>query len=359
MKQCSHRRQLSLGNWSCRLLVVSSITLQPSAAGLLAADEIKTQHVSEAGPDYHIQGEYVGSLEVDGVPEMIGLHVVARGDGTFEAWGYHGGLPGAGWDGSKKIRLEGQTEGKRTILRPEGDSAGSSHLIIRNGRARVRNDDDKVIGRLERVIRKSPTLGAKPPEHAVVIFDGTSTDALRVWDKEEKPGMTPEGFLQLLPGSDGIETREAFGACKLHIEFRLPFEPKGRGQGRGNSGCYLQGRYEVQILDSFGLEGEQHECGGVYSTKVNPRVNMCFPPLSWQTYDIEFSPAVFDGEGEKKSHATLTVHHNGVEVYRDLQVRSAFTTAAKRKTETNGPHGHYLQDHGHELWYRNIWLIKR
>ena len=335
-------------------------SLSPSAR-LLAEQgtpEIKTQHVDEAGPDFHVQGEYIGSLKVAADAELFGLQVIARGEGKFDARGYRGGLPGAGWDGSEKWVYQGKTDGKRTIL--DGDNTGDyPQIVLRNGRARIRNAANKVVGRLERVTRKSSTLGAKAPEGAVILFDG-KTDAL-THHKGDKPlNVTPEGFLQLLGGSSGIRTRETFGACKLHIEFRLPFEPKLKGQNRGNSGCYLQGRYEVQILDSFGLEGKENECGGVYSSGRDPKVNMCFPPLSWQTYDIEFTPASFDGDGKKTAGARLTVLHNGVEVYRDLDLaHREYTTAAINKVESDGPKGHYLQDHSHELWYRNMWAVKR
>ena len=139
----------------------------------------------------------------------------------------------------------------------------------------------------------------------------------------------------------------------MHLEFRTPYKPTARGQGRGNSGFYAQGRYEVQILDSFGLEGADNECGGVYSVG-SPKVNMCFPPLSWQTYDVDFKAARYDAEGKKTKDAIMTVRHNGVVIHQDLVADHSTTASPLKEGPEPGPIN--LQDHGNPVRFRNIWV---
>ena len=151
----------------------------------------------------------------------------------------------------------------------------------------------------------------------------------------------------------GVTSKEKFPSCELHVEFMLSFMPNARGQGRSNSGCYLQGRYEVQMLDSFGLAGENNECGGIYSIK-KPSVNMCYPPLSWQTYDIEYHAAKFDSAGKKTDDAWMTVKHNGVTIHDKVKLPHGTTAAPVAEGPEPGPL--HLQDHGNPVRYRNIWI---
>ena len=146
--------------------------------------------------------------------------------------------------------------------------------------------------------------------------------------------------------------KETFGDHVLHLEFRLPYKPKARGQGRGNSGLYLQGRFEVQMLDSFGLEGKHNECGGVYSIRP-PDVNMCLPPMAWQTYDVEFTAARFE-DGKKTASARMTVRHNGVVIHKDAELPRHTTAAPVKDGPGAGPV--YLQSHGNPVRYRNVWV---
>jgi 3-keto-disaccharide hydrolase len=294
---------------------------------------------AKAGPDFEVQGEYVGEIE-EGGKKKAGAQVIALGDGKFEAVLYKGGLPGNGWkDGDDKTKIQGETkEGVTTFVK------GGKNAKLKDGALTLYNSGGTVVGTLKKTVRKSPTLGAKPPEGATVLFDGKSADKF-------KGGRVVMGDLLAV----GCETAEKFGDHTLHIEFRTPFMPKARGQGRGNSGVYPQGRYEVQVLDSFGLEGENNECGGIYQI-AKPAVNMCYPPLSWQTYDIDFTAAKYDADGKKTKNARITVKHNGVVIHDDLELPKG---TPGKDAEGPGPGALFLQDHGNPVHFRNIWVVKK
>ncbi len=305
------------------ILALSSITF--------AADNKSTfTNPAEAGPDFAAQGEYVG--------ENVAAQVIALGDGKFHVIGFENGLPGTP-DSEKKKEADGQREGDKVVFEKDGAKAE-----IANNQLVVTNPNGKVLT-LSKTERKSPTLGAKPPEGAIVLFDGKNVDA---WKGGK---LDADGNLQA-----GTVSKQEFGDCTLHVEFRTPFMPAARGQARGNSGVYLQNRHEVQVLDSFGLKGENNECGGIYS-KHKPRVNMCFPPLSWQTYDIDYTAARYDAEGKKSSNAKLTVKHNGVLVHENAEVDSATTAAGQKDGPGAGPI--QLQNHGNPVVYRNIWIVEK
>src|SRR5262249_20261821 len=195
---------------------------------------------------------------------------------------------------------------------------------------------------LTRVVRKSKSLGEQPPTGAVILFNGK----LDEWPN----GKIVDGNLL---GSD-IDSKSQFGDHTLHVEFRLSFMPFASGQGRSNSGVYPQHRYEVQVLDSFGLKGENNECGGIYS-QHKPLVNMCYPPLQWQTYDIQFTAARFK-DGKKVANARMTVHHNGVMIHDNVEIKGP-TGGGRPEDEKPGPL--HLQGHGGQVQYRNIWVVEK
>ncbi|MBN2451656.1 MAG: DUF1080 domain-containing protein [Lentisphaeria bacterium] len=160
--------------------------------------------------------------------------------------------------------------------------------------------------------------------------------------------------MEIAPKGGSLVSREIFQDHRLHLEFRTPFMPAARGQGRGNSGVYLQGRYEVQILDSFGLEGLDNECGGIYRV-ARPRVNMCAPPTQWQTYDIDFRAPRFDADGRKTEPARITCRHNGVVIHQDLAIPGPTGGGSGDNLDQPGPL--LLQDHGNPVQFRNIWVL--
>jgi hypothetical protein len=303
--------------------------------GVRAADGDGALTPAAAGPDFAIQGEYVGTVG----DEKCGAQVIALGEGAFQAVFLPGGLPGAGWDGKTRIRVGGKTEGEKTLFRRRGRTWTGT---LQNGQFEGKTEKGVAFS-LKPVRRESPTLGAKPPQDAVVLFDGKNADA---WVNGQ---VTPEGWLQ-----QGVQTKEGFQNFTLHIEFMTSFMPLARGQGRSNSGVFLDGRYEVQVLDSFGLDGLNNECGSIYSIKA-PDVNMCLPPLSWQTYDIDYTAPTFDADGKKLKDAVVTVKHNGVVVHDKVEIPK--TTAGGQEGPTAGPI--QFMNHGNPLRARNIWLVKK
>lgn len=294
--------------WAATL--VAAVIVGPSA---LAADPVyDSPEAAKADPDFAVQGEYAG--------KDLGVQVIALGDGEFRIVSYRGGLPSAGYNGKDKQTIEGDRE---------------EALDIVDG--------------MKRVDRQSPTIGAKPPRGAVVLFDGSEKSLDEHW----KPGakMTDDGLL--MQGCTSIDTFQDFS---IHVEFRIPFMPKARGQARGNSGLYYQGRYETQMLDSFGLEGKDNETGGIYEIR-GPDINACLPPLVWQTYDADFTAARFDPDGKKISNARLTVKLNGILVHQDVEIPRKTRAAPLNESAEAGPI--YLQNHGNPVRYRNIWVLPR
>ncbi|GIW94140.1 MAG: hypothetical protein KatS3mg110_2181 [Pirellulaceae bacterium] len=311
------------------------------AAGMLTAAGPTYDDPSKVDEDFSFQGEYEGVLPLEEGEVKFGVQVIALGKGQFELVAYRGGLPGTGWNGEEPQRFKGQRENDAVVVNGELGKG-----VIKDGVLKAMTLEGRVVAELKKIERRSPTLGQKPPAGAIVLFDGTDT-------KHWKNGrMTPDGLL--MQGTTSIPT---FGNHKLHLEFRLPYQPEDRGQARGNSGVYLQGRYEVQMLDSFGLKGEHNECGGLYSVKA-PDVNMCLPPLSWQTYDIEFYAAKYDEDGKLVANPRITVYHNGVKIHDNVELpgERSTTAAPVKPGPERGPV--YLQDHGNPVRYRNIWVVE-
>ena len=336
----SHRTELKMKTlkWSLAILSVGL------AFPLRAAEEKPIDTFLEpepAGADFNVQGEYVGNVtSADKAKHKFGAQVVALGSGKFRAVFLADGLPGDGWDGKMRTEIDGQTEGEQTVFAGNGQSYGAT---ISGGQLKGKTDKDESFD-LKKVLRKSPALGAKPPRGAVVLFDGSNAEAWLNGHLDDR---------KLLQA--GTKTQKNYDDFTLHVEFRTPFKPTGRGQGRGNSGVYLQDRYEIQILDSFGLKGLNNECGGIYS-QVAPLVNMCYPPLSWQTYDIDFQAARFDADGKKTRNAWVSVKHNGVLIHDQREIKGP-TGGGNPEGPGGGPI--QLQGHGNPVFFKNIWVMEK
>ncbi len=316
------------------LVVVSTLR------GVHAEDlrRLAYQDPVEAGIDFLIQGEYTGTIvEPYGGPQYVGLQIVARGGGEFEALFFPGGLPGAGADTERSVSLAGALDGEAAYL--EGEGRG----IVADGfQATLYDSAGNELGQLEKTQRVSPTLGAPPPPGAIVLFDGQSTENLN------NARVTEEGLLEMGP-TTAMPVEDFY----LHVEFRLPFMPYARGQGRGNSGIYIQRRYEVQILDSFGMEPLFDGSGSLYRQQAAD-VNGALPPLSWQTFDIWFRTPRWDDEDNKVENARITVLMNGIPIHVDREVIDK--TGAGRP-EGREPLPILFQDHRCPVRFQNLWIV--
>ena len=284
---------------------------------------------AETGPDFAAQGEYRSTTPA------LGAQIIARGGGKFQVSLLAGGLPGDGWDGSDRELYEAAWKGDAIPLK-------GSQLRIEAGKLRGSHPEWGAM-ELGRVERESPTLDAAPPAGAKVLFAGKESSAF--------DGIIDERGLL----AAGATSRETFGSFQLHVEFQTPFMPTSSGQSRGNSGIYIQERYELQVLDSFGEIGADNECGGIYSFRA-PLLNMAFPPLRWQTYDIDFRAAQFDATGIRSEQARLTVRHNGILIHDEVRLDGP---TGLGDPEGPTPGALALQDHWNPVFYRNIWIVPR
>lgn len=329
-------RQVAYPLLAC--LILTPLSVRASEAAEPDLKKTTITDVRKADADFQFQGEYTGVVGVPGCGcQSWGLQIAARGGGKFEGFEYRGGLPGAGWDGATREKLAGTLDQGVLVLR------GAVREFQTDGRvATARDLGGQELGQLHKIERASPTLFAPPPPGATVLFDGSSLEHL-VGGR-----LTADGLLEV-----GPTTKDPVGDFRLHLEYRIPYMPYAAGQARGNSGVYVQQRYEVQILDSFGEEGVENDCGAIYRQQ-RPDLNMSFPPLAWQTYDIWFTAPRWNAAGQKLANARITVLHNGVPIhwYREL---TAKTGAGKPEGPEKLPI--LFQDHGNPVHFRNLWIV--
>ena len=294
-------------------------------------------------PDFKIQGEYVGEGSVAGDADVkVGAQVIALGNGQFTVVVTKGGLPGDGWKrGDRDSRSGRQT--------PTARPRSALRRRIVSGQDRRRSDDDCRQRRQDEV--------------------GIEADRAPQSDRRRQAGRGRGGPLRrhdgrttfpgtLLPDGNLLSeetSKQGFGDYTLHVEFRLSYMPEARGQARSNSGVYLHDCYEIQVLDSFGLEGEDDECGGLYGLR-QPDVNMCFPPLTWQTYDVEFTAPKYQGREEGGQRAGRRCGTTAWWFNRTFELPHA---TPGRQGEGPAPRPLYLQGHGNKVEYRNIWVKEK
>jgi hypothetical protein len=291
-------------------------------------------------PNYLLMGEFAGPITVaENQYQTLGLQIRPLGENRFEAISYNGGLPGQKDHQGGATRLIGVLANDLLVLSgaPWAVLAQADHCLI------IGRGGEK-LGRLERIVRRSPTLGAKPPAEAIVLFDGSGVD--QFLDGK----LSPEMLLM-----EGATIKPMFQDFDLHLEYRLPYMPGARDQGRGNSGVYLQSRYECQILDSFGDLPVFNGAGSLYRFRA-PDLNMSLPPLTWQTYDIRFTAPRWGADGKKLRNARITTWLNGTIVQNDVELPDK--TGAGQIEEPNLL-PIKLQNHSDPVRFRNIWIIDR
>jgi hypothetical protein len=205
----------------------------------------------------------------------------------------------------------------------------------------------------------TPGEGSKPPSDAIVLFDGKSlSEWVSLKDGSEPKWKVEDGAFTMVRSAGSIRTKRVFGSCQLHIEWRSPVEvdPKRTGQGRGNSGIFLQSRYELQILDNYeNATYSNGQAGSIYK-QSRPMVNVCRKPGEWQVFDIIYTAPEFNGNGEVLSPAYITVLQNGVIIQNHTEIKGNTEYIGLPKYHPHGMLPIILQDHGDAVSFRNIWI---
>ena len=226
----------------------------------------------------------------------------------------------------------------------------------------IRAQGDPAITEAWNPVPKVISPGAKSsdaPSDAIVLFDGKNTSSWTQVNGKDFNWKVDSGFMMVNPGTGDIKTKQGFGSCQLHIEWRTPFLVKGQSQGRGNSGIFLMGHYEVQVLDNFNNENKTYvngQAGSMYKQSP-PLVNVCKAPGEWQTYDIIFTAPRFSEKGGVIIPAKITVIQNGVLVQNNTTIwGTTFYIGSPTYEQHEAKEPISIQDHGHLTSFRNIWV---
>ncbi len=299
-----------------------------------------------------IMGNWEGKFETGPMSgQSLQVKLIAYGGGEYNAVFIMD-------NNEKRFEIPGKHDQGKTIFEGKTSLAVAyqikAEIYNRKFTGAVKADDSESTFTLHQVFKSSPTLGMKPPEGAIVLlpnerFRSEESEKLlnEEWIIQPHWQLNYDGAVRI-SGSNMYSKRE-FGDARIHIEFQTPFMPEERGQARGNSGVYIQNRYEVQVLDSFGLEPKDNLCGGIYKY-ATPSADVCLPPLEWQTYDITFHASRFDEDGNKTKSAVITVKHNGEIIHDEVVLKG------RSNESPTGPIR--LQDHNLDrVAYRNIWVV--
>ena len=197
------------------------------------------------------------------------------------------------------------------------------------------------------------TYQAAPPPNAIVLFNGNDVSNWTKRDSSQAEWKVEDGILHVVPRTDDIMSTERLTDFFLHLEFRCPDMPEATGEAKANSGVFLQGRYEIQVLDSYGINiPGVGDCGAIYD-QFAPLVNACKPAMEWQTYDVVFRAARVNNAKEVEEPVRVTVLQNGLVIHNNVQLPGPTGGAVDEHVGEPGPL--LLQDHGHLVAYRNIW----
>lgn len=298
-------------------------------------------------------GQFVGTYNMPGYSDFPASGtVVAEGPGLYRIVARYQGADSQ----TTQVELHGHREDTRVPI------MGYSQAVlwlgqIQNDQLTLRRSEESYGGifQLKKVIRHSPTEGLAPPSDAIVLLPykkGQPPD-LSAWTNKKWIAM-PDGSMQVSPGKGNNTSKRKFGDARFHIEFKVPLVPTALGQARGNSGVYVESRYEVQVLDSFGVISTAGDCGALYNLSA-PRVNACLPPGQWQTYDILFHAPRLNRDGTVRKHARITVLQNGVVVQDNVELPKHTPGGKDKPAEKDSLE---LQDHHNPVRYRNIWVEK-
>jgi len=296
-------------------------------------------------------GDYVGVMEMDNTLFSARAMVVAEKH-QDRAFHYRVQIIEAEGDRKTFVELFGQPEDECVILTGERDGKWTGQIKGRVLSVERKGDvSARFHGQFTK--RKSPTQGLTPPKGAIVLLPYTPGKKTNLDQWQNKSWtLLDDGSVEVSQG--GNNSLCEFGAVRMHVEFAVPYKCHDFGQGRGNSGVYLLGRYEVQVLDTYGYNTGDGNCGGIYGNKSASVEHVCFPPTDWQTYDIIFYPARFGATGKRSQPAKITVLHNGIKIHDNVEIKNAPTAASIASDEVAlGPL--HLQDHGNPVRFRNIW----
>jgi len=224
----------------------------------------------------------------------------------------------------------------------------------------AQQNGDPKLTEIWKPVPKVVSPGATPsdaPSDAIVLFNGKDAASWQNKNGNAFNWKVESGAMTVIPNAGDIQTKEGFGDCQLHIEWRTPAEVSGEGQGRGNSGIFLMGRYELQVLDSYNNNTYSNgQAGSIYKQHM-PAVNVCKPPGQWQTYDIVFTAPLFNQDSTLKSPARITVFQNGVLIQNNVELWGPMQFIGVPKYEKHGnKESLLLQDHHNAVSYRNIWI---